>query len=118
MPIEKKRKQEEEELEDEPYEESSSSGVIKTDNNKNNSNNKKKSFSAVSALEANQGKSEYRKIRCPPNRLTPLRSQWDSIMTPIVEYLKLQIRFNPKTRFIYYYFVCYVVVLFIISLIS
>ena len=41
---------------------------------------------------------EYRKIRCPPNRLTPLRNQWDNIMSPIVEYLKLQIRFNPKTR--------------------
>lgn len=41
---------------------------------------------------------EYRKIRCPPNRLTPLRNQWDNIITPIVEYLKLQIRFNPKNR--------------------
>lgn len=37
-------------------------------------------------------------MRCPPNRLTPLRNQWDNIMSPIVEYLKLQIRFNPQTR--------------------
>lgn len=41
---------------------------------------------------------EYRKIRCPPNRLTPLRAQWENIISPIVEYLKLQIRFNPKNR--------------------
>ena len=44
------------------------------------------------------GKQEYRRVRCPPNRLTPLRDQWDNILTPVVEYLKLQIRFNPQTR--------------------
>lgn len=44
------------------------------------------------------GKIEYRRIRCPPHRLTPLRNQWDHVMSPIVEFLKLQIRFNPKNR--------------------
>ena len=44
------------------------------------------------------GTVEYRKVRCPPHRLTPLRSQWDNIMSPVVEYLKLQIRFNPAAR--------------------
>lgn len=44
------------------------------------------------------GKVEYRRVRCPPNRFTPLRNQWEQIMTPIVQYLKLQIRFNPKNR--------------------
>lgn len=39
-----------------------------------------------------------RRIRCPPHRLTPLRAQWEHLMTPVVEYLKLQIRFNPKNR--------------------
>ena len=43
-------------------------------------------------------RTEYRKIRCPPNRMTPLRDQWDNIMTPIVQFLKLQIRFNQKNR--------------------
>ena len=56
------------------------------------------SFPAISAVDSMGGKIEYRRIRCPPNRLTPLRNQWDHIMTPIVEYLKLQIRFNPQSR--------------------
>lgn len=34
----------------------------------------------------------------PPNRFTPLRNQWEQIVTPIVQYLKLQIRFNPSNR--------------------
>eukprot|EP01033_Poteriospumella_lacustris_P005180 gene5180-3699_t len=55
-------------------------------------------FGPISAATASGGKIEYRKIRCPPNRLTPLRTQWEQIMTPIVQHLKLQIRFNPKTR--------------------
>ena len=56
------------------------------------------SFPPVSASVAMGGKVEYRKIRCPPHRLTPLRNQWENLMSPIVEHLKLQIRFNPKTR--------------------
>jgi RNA-binding protein PNO1 len=27
-----------------------------------------------------------------------LRNQWEQLMTPVVQYLKLQIRFNPKNR--------------------
>ncbi len=54
-------------------------------------------FPAVSAAVANGGV-EYRRVRCPPHRLTPLRNQWENIMSPVVEYLKLQIRFNPKNR--------------------
>lgn len=37
-------------------------------------------------------------MRVPPNRLTPLRQQWDAVMQPIVEHLKLQIRYNPRGR--------------------
>ncbi len=55
-------------------------------------------FPAVSATEAHGGKVEYRRVRCPPHRLTPLRNQWENVMGPVVEYLKLQIRFNPKNR--------------------
>lgn len=54
-------------------------------------------FAAVQPRQL-QGSAEYRRVQCPPNRLTPLREQWEQLMTPIVEYLKLQIRFNPKTR--------------------
>jgi RNA-binding protein PNO1 len=55
-------------------------------------------FPQISAMDALGGRIEYRKVRCPPNRLTPLRTQWENIISPVVEYLKLQIRFNPKNR--------------------
>ena len=55
-------------------------------------------FPQISAMDALGGRVEYRKVRCPPNRLTPLRNQWENIISPVVEYLKLQIRFNPKNR--------------------
>jgi len=44
------------------------------------------------------GKSEYRRIRCPAHRYTPLRESWEQLLTPLVEYLKLQVRFNTRTR--------------------
>merc|ERR1711933_445313 len=44
------------------------------------------------------GQKEYRRIRCPPHRYTPLRENWEHILTPLVEYLKLQVRFNTRTR--------------------
>ena len=34
----------------------------------------------------------------PPNRFTPLKEQWMKIYAPLVEKLKLQIRFNLKRR--------------------
>jgi hypothetical protein len=37
-------------------------------------------------------KIEYRRIRCPSHRYTPLREHWEQILTPLVEYLKLQVR--------------------------
>ena len=55
-------------------------------------------FPALNASAVSGGVTEYRRIRCPPNRLTPLRTEWENIMSPVVEYLKLQIRFNPKNR--------------------
>ena len=58
----------------------------------------KPDFPAISAAAAMGGKAEYRRVRCPPHRLTPLRNHWEHLMSPIVEFLKLQIRFNPKSR--------------------
>ena len=55
-------------------------------------------FPALSAQEMAGGKDQYRRIRVPPHRLTPLRQEWDTIMQPIVEHLLLQIRYNPKMR--------------------
>lgn len=43
-------------------------------------------------------KSEYRRLRCPAHRYTPLRENWEQLLTPLVEYLKLQVRFNTRTR--------------------
>lgn len=57
-------------------------------------------FPPLSTQDVAAGNIEYRRIRCPPNRLSPLRNAWDNIMTPIVQYLKLQIRFNPQSRFV------------------
>lgn len=39
-----------------------------------------------------------RKIHVPPNRFNPLKDNWMKIYSPVVDYLKLQIRFNLKTR--------------------
>mmetsp|Transcript_9213 Transcript_9213/g.20879 ORF Transcript_9213/g.20879 Transcript_9213/m.20879 type:complete len:247 (+) Transcript_9213:2-742(+) len=55
-------------------------------------------FQRLSAHAARGGKAEYRRIRCPAHRYTPLRESWDSLLTPLVEYLKLQVRFNTRTR--------------------
>lgn len=41
---------------------------------------------------------QTRKVLIPTNRLTPLRGSWLKIYTPLVEQMKLQVRFNPRTR--------------------
>ncbi|KAJ1670358.1 pre-rRNA-processing protein pno1, partial [Spiromyces aspiralis] len=48
----------------------------------------------------NNGRPEFRKIRIPSHRYGPLKENWLKIYTPIVEHLKLQIRFNPKQRLV------------------
>eukprot|EP00984_Skeletonema_dohrnii_P000095 scaffold29_cov116-Skeletonema_dohrnii-CCMP3373.AAC.5 len=55
-------------------------------------------FQKLSAHAARGGKAEYRRIRCPAHRYTPLRENWEQLLTPLVEYLKLQVRFNTRTR--------------------
>jgi len=42
--------------------------------------------------------SEVRKIPVPSHRYSPLKENWLKIFEPIVEHLKLQVRFNLKTR--------------------
>lgn len=41
---------------------------------------------------------EVRKVPVPKHRFTPLKDNWMKIFTPVVEHLKLQIRFNVKDR--------------------
>lgn len=48
-------------------------------------------FPKLNALQSAGGKTEYRRVRCPPHRYTPLRDHWEQILTPLVEYLKLQV---------------------------
>jgi len=55
-------------------------------------------FAKLSAHASSSGRTEYRRVRCPPHRYTPLRENWESILTPLVEFLKLQVRFNTRTR--------------------
>jgi len=49
-------------------------------------------FPKLSAVQASGNRVEYRRVRCPPHRYTPLREHWEQILTPLVEYLKLQVR--------------------------
>jgi hypothetical protein len=49
-------------------------------------------FPKLSAAQASGNKVEYRRVRCPPHRYTPLRDHWEQILTPLVEFLKLQVR--------------------------
>lgn len=46
----------------------------------------------------NVGGGEFRKVPVPAHRYTPLKDNWMKIFTPVVEHLRLQIRFNLKTR--------------------
>lgn len=48
-------------------------------------------FPQLSAVQASGSLVEYRRVRCPPHRYTPLREYWEQILTPLVEYLKLQV---------------------------
>lgn len=41
---------------------------------------------------------EQRKIPIPPHRMTPLKTNWLKIYTPLVDQLKLQVRMNLKSK--------------------
>ena len=43
-------------------------------------------------------KLERRKVPIPPHRMAPLKGAWPKIYPPLVEYLKLQVRMNLKSR--------------------
>lgn len=58
----------------------------------------KPNFSALSAQEQQKGKVEFRRIPVPQNRMTPLKTSWLQLYTPITDNLKLDMRMNLKTR--------------------
>ncbi|KAI4273274.1 MAG: hypothetical protein LQ337_004744 [Flavoplaca oasis] len=41
---------------------------------------------------------QTRKVLVPPHRMTPLKSSWSKIYSPLVEHLKLQVRMNIKGK--------------------
>jgi|EP00505_MAST-04D_sp_SCG-Rhode-Island_P000301 RNA-binding protein PNO1 len=51
-----------------------------------------------SAERLGEKKDEFRRIKVPQNRLTPLRENWENILKPVVIHLKLLIRMNTKTK--------------------
>lgn len=59
---------------------------------------KRPHFPEISGDQLLDGKKSFRKVPVPANRYTPLKENWLKIYTPIVEQLKLRIRFNLKTR--------------------
>ena len=61
-------------------------------------------FPRLSAAQASGNKVEYRRVRCPAHRYTPLREHWEQILTPLVEYLKLQVGGTKHRSF---FFSCY-----------
>lgn len=56
-----------------------------------------KPMSAKELLQA-EGNVQFVSLPVPPHRYTPLKEQWLEIYSPIVEHMKLQVRFNPKKR--------------------
>ena len=43
-------------------------------------------------------KDEFKRISIPPHRMTPLRNNWEKIVTTIVQNLKLQVRMNTHKK--------------------
>jgi RNA-binding protein PNO1 len=41
---------------------------------------------------------EMQSIIIPPNRMTPLKNNWEKICQTVVKNMKLQIRMNPKKK--------------------
>jgi len=43
-------------------------------------------------------KRQLRRVGVPPHRMTPLKASWMSLIAPLVEHMKLQVRMNTKRR--------------------
>lgn len=41
---------------------------------------------------------EMHSVMIPPNRMTPLKNNWEKICQTVVQNMKLQIRMNPKKK--------------------
>uniref|UniRef100_A0A1B6FMD2 K Homology domain-containing protein n=1 Tax=Cuerna arida TaxID=1464854 RepID=A0A1B6FMD2_9HEMI len=58
----------------------------------------KKSMTAAKRSRQQPSSVDVRKVPVPAHRYTPLKENWMKIFSPVVEHLKLQIRFNLRTR--------------------
>lgn len=52
----------------------------------------------IQSTKSSSDNREVRRVPVPSHRLTPLKDHWIQIYTPVVEHLKLDIRFNVKSR--------------------
>jgi RNA-binding protein PNO1 len=57
-----------------------------------------RALKASEAAAAGSTRASFRRIPVPPNRLTPLKTQWMEVYEPVVTQLKLQIRMNLRTK--------------------
>lgn len=53
---------------------------------------------APEKVSSQKHRSEERKVRIPPHRMTPLKSTWPKIYPPLVEHLGLQVRMNVAKK--------------------
>lgn len=58
----------------------------------------KRPLKKVLSTKSKSDNREIRKVTVPSHRLTPLKEHWLKIYTPVVEHLKLDIRFNIKSK--------------------
>ncbi|CAK0784452.1 hypothetical protein CVIRNUC_007656 [Coccomyxa viridis] len=55
-------------------------------------------FAPMSVFDQNGKKIDFRRITVPQQRMTPLKTAWLSLYTPVTEQLHLDMRMNLKTR--------------------
>eukprot|EP00735_Rhodelphis_limneticus_P003633 TRINITY_DN15122_c0_g1::TRINITY_DN15122_c0_g1_i1::g.24935::m.24935 TRINITY_DN15122_c0_g1::TRINITY_DN15122_c0_g1_i1::g.24935 ORF type:complete len:225 (+),score=35.08,sp/A7RP64/PNO1_NEMVE/66.32/4e-95,KH_1/PF00013.24/1.7e-07,KH_3/PF13014.1/0.13 TRINITY_DN15122_c0_g1_i1:43-717(+) len=55
-------------------------------------------FPPLQLTELDKRRKEVRKVPVPAHRYTPLKDSWMKIYQPLVEHLKLNLRFNLKSR--------------------
>jgi len=76
----------------------SDSGTMNAMDVTETSEQKAKSFNTGKEEKSKDRGIETRKILVPKHRMAPLKENWLKIFNPVVEHLKLQIRFNLKTK--------------------
>ena len=55
-------------------------------------------YSALPAEGLQNSVREVRRIQVPANRLTPLRDSWVTLLQPLIQHFKLQVRMNTKRK--------------------